>query len=346
MRRGAFLAATTGALWLPATARAQFQSGSAAIRLRFVPDEAQAVLDILAREASGAAPDEAQWHTLFATEGYRRLAERERSLKRPFEETAFREFVMRPDLIARREALAAALAAWARADVSVCGRRALAYLPAGSQLRAGVYPEIKPAGNSFVFDLEHDPGIFLFVDPNIDATQFTYTVAHELHHVGFAQNCPTPAVRAELARLSPALKSFADWLGGFGEGFAVLAGAGGPAVDPGTVVGVAASPEWTTESATFAPRLTQLSEFFRAILSGRLAGPNAVRDAGMAFFGNQGAWYTVGWRMAVTIERRFGRDRLIECIADNRQFMAAFNAAAGRAGLPTWGDDLARALLR
>jgi hypothetical protein len=346
MRRSAFISAASAAACLPTAARAQLDnSGDAAIRLRFVPDEAHAVLDILARRASGAPPDEALWNALFATEGYRRLAARERSMKRAFEETAFRAFVMQPGLLAQREALGATLAAWAHADVRVCGRRALAYLPAGSRLRASVYPEIKPATNSFVYDLENDPGIFLYLDPAISPAEFTYTVAHELHHVGFAQNCPTPDIRAQLARLSPRLQRFERWLGGFGEGFAVLAGMGGPDVDPATVLKADARPEWSAESATFAARMNELATFFRGILSDRL-DDDAARASGMTFFGNQGAWYTVGWRMAVTIERRFGRARLIECIADDRLLLPAYNAAAAGTALPRWSDDLAAAFTR
>jgi hypothetical protein len=347
MRRAAFVIGVSAtAACIPRPARAQLDAGDAAIRLRFVPDEAQAVLDILARRATGAAPDERQWSALFATEGYRRLAARERSMERPFDDAAFRAFVMQPELGARRERLASALAAWSHADVRVCATRALAYLPTASRLHASVYPEIKPLPNSFVFDLAHDPGIFLYVDPAVDATEFTYTVAHELHHVGFAQNCPTADVSAQLARLSPALQRFQRWLGGFGEGFAVLAGAGGPDVDPGTVVGASARPEWTTESATFGPRMNELATFFRGILTGRFADDASARAAGMTFFGNQGAWYTVGWRMAVTIERRFGRARLIACIADDRLFMPVYNAAAEGTALPRWSDDLAEAFTR
>lgn len=331
---------------IPAAARSQLDTGDAAIRLQFVPDEARAVLAILERRASGAAPEERLWTTLFATEGYRRLAERERSFKRPFDDATFRAFVLHPDLLAQRERLAATLAAWSTADVRVCGRRALAYLPAGSRLHASVYPEIKPATNSFVHDVERDPGIFLYLDPAITATEFTYTVAHELHHVGFAQNCPTPEVRAQIARLSPPLRLFERWLGGFGEGFAVLAGAGGPDIDPGTVVKADARPEWVTESATFGTRISELATFFRGILSGQFADDVSARTAGMTFFGNQGAWYTVGWRMAVTIERRFGRARLIACIADDRLFMPTYNAAAEGTTLPRWSNDLAEAFTR
>ena len=343
MRRSVFLGGVVAAC-APVPVRAQMRSGDAAIALRFVPDEANAVLAILERRAAGGSPDDAQWNALFSSEGYRRLAARERSMQRPFDDAAFRGFVMQPELLAQRAALASTVAAWQHADVTLCGRRALAYLPTGSRLRAAVYAEIKPQRNSFVYDLEHDPGIFLYADPAKGATEFTYTVAHELHHVGFAQNCPAPAVRAQIEKLPPRLAALERWLGGFGEGFAVLAGAGGPDVNPATVVGASARAEWDEESATFAPRMAQLAEFFRGILSGRLTG-DAMRDAGMTFFGNQGPWYTVGWRMAVTIERRFGRSRLIDCIADDRLFLRTYNAAADGTPLPRWSTDLANAFL-
>ncbi len=31
----------------------------------------------------------------------------------------------------------------------------------------------------------------------------------------------------------------------------------------------------------------------------------------MSYFGVQGPWYTVGWQMAVIIEKQLGRERLI-----------------------------------
>lgn len=340
LRRSEFIAAAVAAVFLPRVAVAADFGG--ALRLRLVTDEADAVLSVLDERASGAVPTEEDWSGLFATEGYRRLAAREAAMRRPLDEASFRAFVLSDSLSARRSALRATLQAWSAADVSECGRRALAYLPVGSQMHAAVYPEIKPLANSFVFDLERDPGIFLYLNPDVSEVQFTYTVAHELHHVGFAQNCPTPAVQRELGALPQRLKIFEDWLGAFGEGFAVLAGAGGPAVDPATLVGAPAAPEWRTERATFAPRMNDLTAFFRRILSGTLT-EDAARDAGMSFFGNQGPWYTVGWRMSVTIEQRCGRPRLIACIADNRLFLKTYNAAASVMSLPLWPDDLANA---
>jgi hypothetical protein len=57
------------------------------------------------------------------------------------------------------------------------------------------------------------------------------------------------------------------------------------------------------------------------------------------FYGVQGPWYTVGWKMAVTVERRFGRAALIECLRDPRRLLARYNAAAGDS-LARWSPAL------
>jgi hypothetical protein len=83
-----------------------------------------------------------------------------------------------------------------------------------------VYPLIKPKTNSFVFRTSHGMAIFLYLDPAVTGPKFENTVVHELHHIGYAAACPaasdatTPAATARL------------YLGGFGEGLAVLAAAG------------------------------------------------------------------------------------------------------------------------
>jgi hypothetical protein len=64
-----------------------------------VTDEAEAVLAILEKRAAGQPPGESDWQRLFASEGYRRLKQREASLQRPFEDSTFRDFVLSADLL-------------------------------------------------------------------------------------------------------------------------------------------------------------------------------------------------------------------------------------------------------
>ena len=65
----------------------------------------------------------------------------------------------------------------------------------------------------------------------------------------------------------------------------------------------------------------------------------------MAFFGVQGPWYTVGWLMASTVERKEGRTALVQTLCDPVRLLRRYNAAAGarRPGdpaLPAWSEAL------
>ena len=66
----------------------------------------------------------------------------------------------------------------------------------------------------------------------------------------------------------------------------------------------------------------------------------------MQFFGVQGPWYTVGYKMAVTIEQVEGRAALIAAICDPVELLRAYNRAAADSGshgapaLPLWPDSM------
>jgi hypothetical protein len=78
---------------------------------------------------------------------------------------------------------------------------------------------------------------------------------------------------------------------------------------------------------------------FRDVLEGRLKG-DEISKVAYSFFGIQGPWYTVGWKMAVTIEKTYGRARLIKCFCDPRGLLPTYNQAA-REHNRTSGDSLA-----
>src|SRR2546430_6795734 len=75
--------------------------------------------------------------------------------------------------------------------------------------------------------------------------------------------------------------------------------------------------------------LKKVEGFFLTLLSGRL-NEEERRQAGFAFFGVQGPWYTVGWKMSVLIEKTYGRTKLIECICDQRKLLPTYNEAAAK----------------
>lgn len=83
------------------------------------------------------------------------------------------------------------------------------------------------------------------------------------------------------------------------------------------------------------------------MLHNRLTEEETQQKA-FSFFGVQGPWYTVGWKMAVTIERRYGRAKLIACMCDQRKLLATYNSAAKRTSsrthsLAVWSGEVVEA---
>jgi hypothetical protein len=300
-----------------------------AVDVRVVTDEAEAVLAVLAKKRAGRPVTDEDWRRVFTSEGYTRLKKREHAMRRTFEDEEFKAFVLSEQLSAQADALAATLARWRRADPARAAARALAYLPRGARVRAKIYPVIKPRPNSFVFDLENDPAIFLYLDPSVSRAMFENTLAHELHHVGYGTVCPTRRARAELARLPPNARTALTYARAFGEGFAVLAAAGGPGVHPHASSGPEERARWDRDVANFDSDLRKVEQFFLDVLAGRLS-EQQIGEAVAPFYGKQGAWYTVGWRMGVVIEKELGRRALVATMCDPRGLFAAYNRAAAR----------------
>jgi hypothetical protein len=323
----------------------------AAADLKLDCAEAEAVLAIVATRREGATPDAAAWEKLFATDGYVRLRRREKEMGQPFSDAEFRAFVESPELAARADALATTLARWKEADRERACRLALAYLPPAARLRARVLLMIKPLPNSFVFETDRDPAIFFSLDPATSRAKFENTLAHELHHIGFASCCPSAEATAAIDNLRLRTGEAYRWIGAFGEGFAMLAAAGGPDVHPHAVSTEEERKRWDRDVARFDDDLRKVERFFLDVLEGRLQG-DAVSSRAFEFFGVQGPWYTVGWRMAVTIERTKGRDALLACLLDPRKLLPTFNeaadllAAAGEPKLATWSEKLLATLAR
>jgi hypothetical protein len=319
------------------------------VNVKVVTDEADAVLAILARKKAQQPIPDADWQRLFASEGYVRLKKRETAMRRSFADDDFRTFVLSDSLAERAQALAETLARWKSADAGRSANLALAYLPKQASIRAKIYPVIKPRENSFVFDLNTDPAIFLFLDPTMSKEKFENYLAHELHHVGYGTACPTKRAKEAIARLPQSVQTVINYLGAFGEGFAMLAAAGGPEVHPHAVGSAIDHARWDRDVANFDNDLKTVERFFLDVLADRLS-ETQISDAVSTFFGEQGAWYTVGWKMCVLIEKTFGRRTLIQVMCDQRKLLPAYNRAAAifnrtaRKPLPLWSPALIAAL--
>lgn len=300
---------------------------TSAVNVRIVTDEAEAVLAILEKRKASQPVTDADWQRVFQSEGYTRLKKRETSMQRSFEDTDFKTFVLSEQLAARAQALKDTLEQWKRADITRAARLALDYLPKEAYIRAKIYPVIKPRENSFVFDLKNDPAIFLYLDPSKSVSKFENTLAHELHHIGYGTTCPRQEVSAEISKLSPNAQTTLRWAGAFGEGFAMLAAAGGPDIHPHAVSDAVERGQWDKDVANFNADLKKVEKFLIDVLEKKLT-EEQVQTTGFSFFGTQGPWYTVGWQMSMLIEKTFGRARLIESFCDQRQLFSTYNEAA------------------
>jgi hypothetical protein len=180
---------------------------------------------------------------------------------------------------------------------------------------------------------------------SLSAGAFINQIAHELHHVGYATACKG---KSDTIQAEP-LKTVVNWMGAFGEGWAMLAAAGGPNVHPHATSDSATRARWDHDFADAAAQLRELEHFFQDVLDKRLTSPDSIQQTAMSFFGVQGPWYTVGYLMARTIETTFGRPRLVSVWCDpvalTREYQRAareVNAAGG--ALPLWSEQVLRRL--
>ena len=316
------------------------------IQLEFDASEAEAVLMILDANTGASGVENVAWQRLFTSRPYTRLQKREESFHDRFTEEDFKAFVLSPGLSQRRLDLHKTLEAWRKADLAAAARRVLAYLPSAAIIRAHIYPVIKPQSNSFVFEAATDPAIFLYLNPDIPLARFENKVAHELHHIGLASVAPGP--QQAPAGPTAAARTAIEWMGSFGEGFAMLAAAGSPQVHPHAASDQADRTRWDRDMANFNRDLRTLETFFLDIIHGRLKTHDEIEQRGDSFYGVQGPWYTVGYKMAVAIETTEGRAALVRCMADAPRLLVTYNRAAtalnrrNKENLALWSPDLLR----
>ncbi len=323
------------------------EASEGAISLRIVTDQPEAALDILDKRSRGESVPETDWQHLRETEGYQRLKKRSESFGATEFDAKFESFLAEsPEVLENREALRQTVEDWSTLSLDEVGRVALAYLPEGTVLRGSIYPVIKKPTNSFVFELDTDPAIFLYVDPEVGPEKFANTLAHELHHIGGSSACGQPP---GYEQLDPDVRNAVDWLSGFGEGLAMLAAAGGPDEDPQAHSDAEQRATWARNLARFDEDITRLETFFLDVAAGKLSDEER-RQQGFTFINTdeapQGAFYTVGWQMAVMVEMALGREVVIRSVCDPRELLVAYNQVASASAPETdpppalWSETL------
>ena len=321
------------------------RADAADVRIELVPDgsEVGEVLSILDAEASGLPVAQADWDRLFATEPYRWLKAREATFGKGLADDDSKAFLAKPETVAQREIWRRSLAAFAAIDVEAIGKQVLAWLPPGAVLKARIFPEIKPQGNSFVWRMgDQGPALFLALRDQ-SRESFENKIAHELHHIGL--NSLEVRQKQLRAGLAASVGRAVEWMGGFGEGEAMLAAAGSADRHPHWMDDAVTRARWDGDMMRFNADLEAVQGFLLDILEGRLRDDAEIERHAAPFWGTQGAWYTVGYEMAALVEKRFGRDALLECMLDPRLLLLRYNRLAGEADtqgatLASWSQDL------
>jgi Putative zinc dependent peptidase (DUF5700) len=318
------------------------------IALTLDTSEAETAIAILLKESGGTTLGSADWNALYESVPHQRLKAREAAIGATLTDEAFKTFLESQETINRTDEFRRTLQAWEQTDLTKLAQRILNYLPAGAQIRAKVYPEIKPARNSFVWGTDDDKAIFLYLNPSLTEAQFANKVAHECHHIGL--DSLSREQEHVLEGLSEPQKKAARWLGAFGEGEAMLVAAGSPSIHPHVLDDEAARTHWDNDVEHFAENLAAVQAFLLEILDGKLNEPSEITRKAEPFYGEQGAWYTVGYRMASLIETRFGRKALTGAMIDPRKLLVLYNRAASDQNremgthLALWSPELLRKL--
>jgi len=125
-----------------------------------------------------------------------------------------------------------------------------------------------------------------------------------------------------------------------GEGEAMLAAAGSPTVHPHAEDDQATRARWDNDIGQFNENLAAVQQFLMDILSGKLTARSDILDRAQPFYGVQGAWYTVGYKMASMVEIAFGRQALLGAMIDPRKLLVLYNQAAEKQN-PQTGSHLA-----
>ncbi len=177
------------------------------------------------------------------------------------------------------------------------------------------------------------------MDPALTDVKLKNIIVHELHHVGLGTIYQKDSPLFSGLRDSTA-KEILKWTQALGEGYALLAAAGGINRHP-NYHDEELRAIWDERIKSVETDFLSINQFFLDILRQELDGETTTK-LGFEMFGVQGPWYTVEWLVAVTIERALGRQRLIHCIGNPVEQFQVYNDVVKTYALsqPSWSQEI------
>jgi len=309
--------------------------------------ESDKVISILQKLQKNQVISDSDWTELFNAIPYQLLQKREAAYNNTMSNNEFKRFVLSKDLLDHTSALMQTISAWRTIDMNEAGKQVFKYLPEEAIIKVKMFIVIKPFENSFVWSEGDNKYIFLYLNTSLSKAQLQNKVMHELHHIGM--NSLDKKLYSIIAHLPVNQQNAISWLGGLSEGEAMLAAAGSPDVHPLQYDDTAKRNRWDRDMANFNNDLDSLQQFYLKILDGKLKNDDEFAEAASPFYGYQGPFYTVGYRMVSLIEKTFGRQILVNSYIDQRNLLILYNKAVyvkknKKQNLKPWSSEIIKRL--
>lgn len=318
---------TVVAMFASSVAIAEAQTSASTLRVEY--EECDAVVRIIEKKRLDADITDGDWKKIFSSEGYRLWKQRAELIHRGLSDQDFKKFVLSDSLSTSYDSLSRTLAELRAWNSRNALHNALAYLPAGTTITANVHLLIAPPPSAYVSrGLNGTPAVVVNLQSDRSAAKIENLIAHELFHIGYSAilKSITRDIAVDTSLPSNYLSVILE-IASLSEGMATLAAAGAPDNHPHHASTPEGRKRWDVNMQSFDSHFNAIDRFFLDMIGGGLTQDEIV-EMDSSFHGYLGPWYTVGWKVSVTIEKALGRTTLIECIKDPRKLPAAYNQAA------------------
>ncbi len=305
-------------------------------------------MNILEKQNKNKSIVKNDWKNLYSSKGYKWLVKRENDMGNEFSKNEFKSFLLDENQINKYENYMKSWELLKNIELDQLLAKTKKYLPEKAKIDTKIIPVIKPKNNSFVHEIKNKLVLFIYLEPGISSAKLENKLIHELHHIGF-DDIYTPEKYNYLSQRS---QKIIEWTNAFGEGFAMLAAAGGPNNHPNKFE-EKSKQKWDSNIKRFNKDFELIEEFFDRILKDDFSSEKELYERGyelMVNNGGQGSWYTVGWKIAVVIEKILGKEVLLDCMLELTKLYPRYNEAVKNynekfnENLKSWSDKIINSL--
>ncbi|MFO7814519.1 MAG: DUF5700 domain-containing putative Zn-dependent protease [Halanaerobiales bacterium] len=314
------------------------------LSIKFIFDQVENALYILAKQNKNKTINKSVWDNLFSSEGYQLLVKREKDMGNELSKKDFKSFLLDERQLSNYENYMNTLKLLKDLELEQLLSKTKKYLPKKAKINTTIIPVIKPQNNSFVHEINDKLVLFIYLEPGMSRAKLENKLIHELHHIGF-DDIYSPE---KYKYLSQQTQKMIEWTNAFGEGFAMLAAAGGANIHPNKF-DEGLKEKWDSNIKKFNKDFELIENFFVKILKDKFSNEKELYNRGyelMVNNGGQGSWYTVGWKIAVVIEKIKGKEVLFGCMSDLTYLYPRYNEAVKdynkkyNENLKSWSDKI------